>query len=398
VPLLSTIISYNPKNSKDKGFTIVELLIVIVVIAILAAITIVSYNGITLRAKESAAQTGAKEGFTKIATFAIDHGDLYPDTLSIAGLPADGPTDYQYTVDNASTPRSFCLTASVSGISYQVSSTNSAPTKGACAGHTEGGSDPNARVAMQVFSQAHCDSLEIYTGANANALVSLSDNRGGTARTYQVGRLADNRCWMLTNLRLGSTTGSITLTSSDSDVADSFVLPKVEAPGAADYDIPQAMQIPGDSGAGETDYGYLYNWSAATAGETRASVPVGADEATHSICAKGWRLPSGGETGVGDFGMLDKAYSGSGTHGTGGPTLSLWSPSGAFRLAYSGMSWSPPFSKQTEGAWLWSRTAHPETAYMAYVASRESTEVYPGDNASSRSLGFAVRCVLGAPH
>lgn len=35
----------------QKGFTIVELLVVIVVIAILAAIGIVSYNGITSRAK-----------------------------------------------------------------------------------------------------------------------------------------------------------------------------------------------------------------------------------------------------------------------------------------------------------------------------------------------------------
>jgi prepilin-type N-terminal cleavage/methylation domain-containing protein len=39
--------------SKQKGFTIVELLIVVVVIAILAAITIVSYNGIQNRAQQS---------------------------------------------------------------------------------------------------------------------------------------------------------------------------------------------------------------------------------------------------------------------------------------------------------------------------------------------------------
>lgn len=39
---------------RQNGFTIVELLIVVVVIAILAAITIVSYNGITNQAKNSA--------------------------------------------------------------------------------------------------------------------------------------------------------------------------------------------------------------------------------------------------------------------------------------------------------------------------------------------------------
>ena len=40
-------------KQKSSALTIVELLIVVVVIAILAAITIVSYNGITKSAKET---------------------------------------------------------------------------------------------------------------------------------------------------------------------------------------------------------------------------------------------------------------------------------------------------------------------------------------------------------
>jgi len=44
-------------KNKQSGFTIVELLIVVVVIAILAAITIISYNGIQERARISGAQS-----------------------------------------------------------------------------------------------------------------------------------------------------------------------------------------------------------------------------------------------------------------------------------------------------------------------------------------------------
>ena len=50
----------NIKTMKEeRGFTIVELLIVIVVIAILAAIVIVAYQGVTARANTSKAQTNA---------------------------------------------------------------------------------------------------------------------------------------------------------------------------------------------------------------------------------------------------------------------------------------------------------------------------------------------------
>jgi prepilin-type N-terminal cleavage/methylation domain-containing protein len=46
-------------QSRHTGFTIVELLIVIVVIGILAAITIVAYTGISARAKNSKIQTNS---------------------------------------------------------------------------------------------------------------------------------------------------------------------------------------------------------------------------------------------------------------------------------------------------------------------------------------------------
>ena len=57
------------KQTKSRGFTIVELLIVIVVIAILAAITIVAYNGIQNRANTSAAQSAANTMVKKVEAY-----------------------------------------------------------------------------------------------------------------------------------------------------------------------------------------------------------------------------------------------------------------------------------------------------------------------------------------
>ena len=64
-------------NTKSKlraegGFTIVELLIVVVVIAILAAITIVSYNGITSRANDSATKATVGSYQKKAEVYAAD--------------------------------------------------------------------------------------------------------------------------------------------------------------------------------------------------------------------------------------------------------------------------------------------------------------------------------------
>ena len=62
-----------PKH--QRGFTIVELLIVIVVIAILAAITIVAYNGVTSRANDSARRADANALMKKIEMRYVEVGE-----------------------------------------------------------------------------------------------------------------------------------------------------------------------------------------------------------------------------------------------------------------------------------------------------------------------------------
>jgi prepilin-type N-terminal cleavage/methylation domain-containing protein len=67
--------------SRSKGFTIVELLIVIVVIGILAAITIVSYSGIQLRARVVSVQADLGNLNKQMELFKIEN-DTYPATAT----------------------------------------------------------------------------------------------------------------------------------------------------------------------------------------------------------------------------------------------------------------------------------------------------------------------------
>lgn len=77
-----------------RGFTIVELLIVIVIIAILAAITIVAYNGIQARANDTRVREGAAQFERALLRWSIDHGNvLRGNSGSTVALSGDNCTD-----------------------------------------------------------------------------------------------------------------------------------------------------------------------------------------------------------------------------------------------------------------------------------------------------------------
>lgn len=88
----ATLASMNSAQQRftdpKSGFTIVELLIVIVVIAILAAITIVAYNGVTARAAYATSKQDMANIKTAIELYYAEN-DAYPDSANCANTPGE---------------------------------------------------------------------------------------------------------------------------------------------------------------------------------------------------------------------------------------------------------------------------------------------------------------------
>ena len=122
-------------QSRRQGFTIVELLIVIVVIAILAAIVIVAYQGIQNKAHDAAAHE-ASSTVAKLLTNSNTLNGAYPADLSTINnggpMPTTDGTTYAYHPGASNT--SYCVTVTNGNNSYKVTDTATQPTAGACPG------------------------------------------------------------------------------------------------------------------------------------------------------------------------------------------------------------------------------------------------------------------------
>ena len=100
------------KNSR--GFTIIELLVVVVIIGILATVTIVAYNGIQQRARNSQTATAVRDYLNAMSVYASDHNGAYPTFASVY---------FACLGDNYDSDR--CWPNGSGGYYYEVASLNS---------------------------------------------------------------------------------------------------------------------------------------------------------------------------------------------------------------------------------------------------------------------------------
>jgi prepilin-type N-terminal cleavage/methylation domain-containing protein len=167
------------RYASRQGFTIVELLIVVVVIAILAAITIVAYNGITKSANNASIQDTLSQAARKLEIYKTnDPSSLYPVTLASAGLnlTSSGGVLYVYSPSTDSTQ--YCLASSQSGRTYFITSTSSKPQPGICNGTT--GTTGTGDVAIDGTSTASTATYSIYNGTTPGTTQVVYTDGGGS--------------------------------------------------------------------------------------------------------------------------------------------------------------------------------------------------------------------------
>ena len=104
-----------------RGFTIVELLVVIVVIGILATITIVTYIGISSKATLANLQSDLVGASQQLKLYRVDHG-VFPASLDVNNCPV-APTDARYCL-RPSPNNLFSYTSSSPFQSFSLTATN----------------------------------------------------------------------------------------------------------------------------------------------------------------------------------------------------------------------------------------------------------------------------------
>ena len=192
---------------------------------------------------------------------------------------------------------------------------------------------------------------------------TLTDTRDNN--TYTVSKLADGKCWMTQNLRIIDKT----ITPADSDVTSNYTIPASSISGFNSYDT---------SNAYVDSYGGFYNWYTATAGTGTYSLSTNGHNTTASICPKGWRLPTSGNSNS-DFQVLYNNYNSSSALRSNPVNLTL-----------SGYVESSSRRNQGSSGYYWSSTV--DLNNLAYNLYLGTSYVYPAFY-YNKYYGFSVRCI-----
>lgn len=290
------------------GFTIVELLIVVVVIAILATITLVAYNGIRERANASSMVSDLANNSKKLEIFYVDNNH-YPSTVDDAtwinanlsgasGQASNGAT-YEYTPSSALD--AYTQTISKGGVLYVNTNTNTTAVNQG----SSGGSTPSAPTAGSITATSFNVFLSEVSGATSyditcarNTVLTTTPITTGTATTTTFSRTGMNAGTIYYcgyTPKFGSVAGNSSSVSSsittptptvptglaaNTITASSFKIVWSNVTGAYRYNLQCALST-------DTAYAspvYTHTGTSLSSGTTGVTISTGISASTSYIC------------------------------------------------------------------------------------------------------------------
>ena len=294
---------------------------------------------------------------------------------------------------------------------------------------------------------------DVATDILSQSIRALTDQRDG--QTYAVAKLADDKCWMIENLRLESTnsdntTGALAegygtsatfgnfsglATSESTDFTNSITANSLYYSGTQSgtasvnigasnypgYRMPRynntntaaRASSPTTNSVSMYSYGNYYTWHAAIADLTYNGT-INQSTTGTSLCPAGWHLPQGGDktriesNDDNDFwnltvdalngGVNPANYSSNTTPYYTGiteatPVANLLR-SYPNNFLYSGSFRASSVNGVGSSGRYWSSTARSD--FYGYYLSLSNSNVYPGSNGYSKYYGKSIRCLVGS--
>ena len=212
---------------------------------------------------------------------------------------------------------------------------------------------------------------------------TLTDTRNGSIKSYKVGKMKDDHCWMLDNLQLGGN-NTIALTPDDTNITSNWTLPASTSSGFDSFTVARIntsynTTVPTDSMStrGGWMVGTYYNYCAASAGTYCPASDAASTVVSQDICPKGWRMPSGGPGG--EYQAIWNIYE---NNITNFRTV--------LRLPLSGYFASGRVYDQGDSADWWSNVYYKyDRMYAVNATSTRFNPLFDYD----RRFGFSMRCV-----
>lgn len=408
------------------AFTIVELLIVIVIIGILAAITIISYAGITQKANAATLQSELTNASKKLQLYYAEY-NTYPTIVNLTtGCPtAPNPdnnhclklrSDVTYTYDGTN-GTAYHLTATKGTLSYQVDNgkapysletpaTTPITAIGAITGTTATGQTLTAGAITPAAAtvsyqwQSATTSDGIYTNINGatssiyivspsqigkylKVTIAGTGSYGGTQTSTATAQVAadanwltiGSQTWAKANLNVGIRVAGTTAQSNNggTNIVEKYCYNNTEA-GCTNTD---AYGVP---------YGGLYQWDEAM-GYTNT-------EGAQGICPAGSHIPSDNEWKILEMSIKDMTQAVADMEGWRGTVEGARLKSGGssgLNLPLAGCrSNDGLFSSQSSSASLWSSSESNLSAWHRYLNSPSGGV---SRTAINKGYGFSVRCL-----